>query len=226
MDAVFSPSAPSAPAVSSVSPASGATGVDVGVKPAATFSQAVTASSVVFTLKDSANSSVAGTVSYDSASKTAAFTPGSALAYSATYTATVSGATNATGQTMAAPYSWTFTTAAAPTAPAVSSVSPASGATGVDVGVKPAATFSQAVTASSVVFTLKDSANSSVAGTVSYDSASKTAAFTPGVLPGFSVRPIRARSGQKVHSWFTDPHWSLLLCWLLACRWGCHVRCR
>ncbi|WP_456510259.1 DUF4082 domain-containing protein [Arthrobacter sp. TE12231] len=180
VDAAFSPSAPAAPAVSSVSPASGATGVDVGVKPAATFNQAVTASSVVFTLKDSANSSVAGTVSYDSASKTAAFTPGSSLAYGTTYTATVSGATNATGQTMAAPYSWTFTTAAAPTAPAVSSVSPASGATGVDVGVKPAATFNQAVTASSVVFSLKDSGGNAVAGTVSYDSASTTAVFTPG----------------------------------------------
>ena len=34
-----------------------------------------------------------------------------------TYTATVSGATNATGQTMAHRYSWTFTTASAATCP-------------------------------------------------------------------------------------------------------------
>jgi hypothetical protein len=57
---------------------------------------------------------VAGTVGYDSAARTATFTPGAALAFSTTYTATVSGATNAAGQSMAAPYSWTFTTSAAP----------------------------------------------------------------------------------------------------------------
>ena len=45
--------------------------------------------------------------------RTATFTPASALAFSTTYGVTVSGATNATGQTMA-PYSWSFTTAAAP----------------------------------------------------------------------------------------------------------------
>ena len=102
-----------APVVSSVSPANSATAVDVAVKPAATFDQAVTASSVVFTVKDAANAAVAGTVGYDSATRTATFTPASALAFSTTYGVTVSGATNATGQTMA-PYSWTFTTAAAP----------------------------------------------------------------------------------------------------------------
>jgi hypothetical protein len=105
--------APAAPIVSSVSPANNASGVVAGVKPAATFDQAVTGSSVVFTLKDAAGTAVAGTVGYDPASRTAAFTPGAALAYSTAYTATVSGATNATGQTMSA-YSWTFTTAAAP----------------------------------------------------------------------------------------------------------------
>ncbi|WP_237563609.1 N,N-dimethylformamidase beta subunit family domain-containing protein, partial [Arthrobacter sp. H-02-3] len=153
VDAVFSPSAPAAPVVSSVSPVNAATGVAVSVKPAATFNQSVTGSSVVFTLKDSGGAAVAGAVSYDSASNTATFTPGSALAYGITYTATVNGATNSTGQTMAAPYSWVFTTAAAPAAPVVSSVSPVNAATGVAVSVKPAATFNQSVTGSSVVFT-------------------------------------------------------------------------
>ncbi len=114
LDAVFSPSAPAAPAVSSVSPVNAATGVAVSVKPAATFNQSVTGSSVVFTLKDSGGTAVAGAVAYDAAGNTATFTPGSALVYGITYTATVSGATNATGQVMAAPYSWLFTTAAAP----------------------------------------------------------------------------------------------------------------
>ncbi len=60
---------------------------------------------------------MAGTVGYDSAARTATFTPGTALSPGTTYTATVSGATNATGQTMAAAYSWAFTTAAAVSCP-------------------------------------------------------------------------------------------------------------
>ena len=67
---------------------------------------------------------------------------------------------------MAAPYSWTFTTAAPPAAPTVASVSPANNTVGVDTAVKPSATFDQAVTARSVVFSLKDAANAAVAGTV------------------------------------------------------------
>ena len=128
VDVVFATtSSPVPPVVSSVSPANTATAVDVAVKPAATFDQAVTASSVVFTVKDAANAAVAGTVGYDSATRTATFTPASALAFSTTYGVTVSGATNATGQTMA-PYSWTFTTAAAPSVVSVQRVQPDVGA--------------------------------------------------------------------------------------------------
>ncbi|QCB96074.1 DUF4082 domain-containing protein [Arthrobacter sp. PAMC25564] len=195
VDAVFSPSAPAAPAVSSVSPVNAATGVAVSVKPAATFNQSVTGSSVVFTVKDSGGAAVAGTVAYDAAGNTATFTPGSALAYGITYTATVSGATNSTGQVMAAPYSWLFTTAAAPTAPAVSSVSPVNAATGVAVSVKPAATFNQSVTGSSVVFTVKDSGGAAVAGTVAYDAAGNTATFTPGSALAYGITYTATVSG-------------------------------
>jgi hypothetical protein len=195
VDAVFSPSASPSPTVSSVSPATGATAVAVAVKPSATFNQGVTGSSVVFSVKDGANAAVAGTVSYDSASKTAAFTPGAALAFSTTYTATVSGATNAAGQTMVAPYSWTFTTSAATAAPTVVSVVPLNNASAVAVAVNPSATFSQAVTGSSVVFSVKDGANAVVAGTVSYDSASKTATFTPGAALAFGTTYTATVSG-------------------------------
>ena len=179
--------APLPPTVASVSPANRASGVGVSVKPAVTFNQAVTGSSVVFGLKDSAGAVVSGSVAYDSATNSAAFTPGSALAYSTVYTATVSGATNASGQAMAAPYSWTFTTVAAPLPPTVASVSPANNASGVGVSVKPAVTFNQAVTGSSVVFGLKDSAGAVVAGSVAYDSATNSAAFTPGSALAYST---------------------------------------
>jgi hypothetical protein len=183
------------PTVTTVTPANNATGVAVGVKPTAAFNQAVTASSVVFTLKDGANASVAGSTAYDATTYTATFTPTASLSYNTTYTATVSGATNSTGQAMGAPHSWAFTTTAAAILPAVSSATPTNSATNVAVVVKPTATFNQAVTASSVVFTLRDAANAAVSGTVAYDAATKTATFTPGAALKYSTSYTATVSG-------------------------------
>jgi len=118
VDVAFMPTQTStpagAPAVVSTSPASKAAAVAVTAASTATFDQAVTPSSVTFTLKNAAKTTVAGTVKYNTATNTITFTPTKALAYSTSYTATVSGAANAGGKTMTSPYSWTFTTAAAP----------------------------------------------------------------------------------------------------------------
>ena len=84
----------------------------VSVAPTATFSQAVTPGTVSFTVKDSGGNSVAGSVSFNGADTVATFTPSSSLAASTTYTATVSGAQNASGTPMSGPYSWSFTTGA------------------------------------------------------------------------------------------------------------------
>ncbi|MDQ4504345.1 DUF4082 domain-containing protein [Sinomonas sp. ASV322] len=195
VDPVFSPSANPVPAVTTTTPASGATGVAVTAAPSATFNQAVTPSSVTFTLKNGAGTSVSGAASFNSANTVVTFTPSSALAYSTTYTATVSGATNATGQAMSSPYSWSFTTAAAPPAPAVTSTSPASNATGVAVSVAPSATFNQAVTASSVTFTLKTSANVAVSGTTSLDSSGTVATFTPSSALAYNTSYTATVSG-------------------------------
>ncbi|WP_415855300.1 DUF4082 domain-containing protein [Sinomonas sp. G460-2] len=195
VDAIFSPSANPAPAVTSTTPSSGATGAAINTAPTATFNQAVTASSVTFTLKTSTGASVAGTTSLNSAGTVATFTPSSALAYSTSYTATVSGATNSKGQAMASPYSWSFTTAAPPPAPAVISTSPGSGATGVAVNTAPNATFNQAVTASSVTFTLKDGTGASVTGTTSLNSAGTVATFTPSANLAYNVTYTATVSG-------------------------------
>jgi hypothetical protein len=104
--------APTAPVVTSTTPAPGTSGVSTKIKPAATFNQAVSASSITFTLKDANNIPVTGTTSYNTSTNTVTFTPSAALNVSTAYTATVSGATNSTGQTMTTPYTWTFTTAA------------------------------------------------------------------------------------------------------------------
>ncbi|WP_430296043.1 DUF4082 domain-containing protein [Sinomonas sp. B1-1] len=195
VDPVFSPSANPAPAITSTTPASGATGIAVSTAPTATFNQAVTASSVTFTLKDATGTPISGTVSYSAATTTATFTPSAALAYNTTYTATVSGATNSTGQTMASPYSWSFTTVAAPPAPAVSSTTPTSNATGVAVSTAPTATFNQAVTASSVTFTLKDATGTTVSGTVTYAAANTVTTFTPSSALAYNTTYTATVSG-------------------------------
>jgi hypothetical protein len=84
--------------------------VAVSVAPTATFSQAVVPSTVSFTVKDSGGTAVAGSVSFNTGNTVATFTPTSSLAAGTTYTATVSGAQNTSGQAMTSPYTWSFST--------------------------------------------------------------------------------------------------------------------
>jgi hypothetical protein len=110
VDVVFATSAmdTTPPTVATRSPSSGATGVSVSTTVAAAFSEDVTAAQVALSRSGSA---VAGSTAYDAASRTVTFNPSAALAPSTTYSATVSGARDAAGNTMAAS-SWTFTTGA------------------------------------------------------------------------------------------------------------------
>ena len=101
------------PTVSSVSPVADATNIAVGAVITATFSEAMDSSTITassFTLD-----SVAGSVSYNSGTYTATFTPDANLSYSTTYTATLStGITDVAGNPLASAYSWSFTTVSAP----------------------------------------------------------------------------------------------------------------
>jgi hypothetical protein len=76
----------------------------------ATFDRSVVTTTISFVLKDSSNNTVASTVSYNDTTHTATLTPNASLANSLTYTATVSGAQDANGNSMAAPVNWSFTT--------------------------------------------------------------------------------------------------------------------
>ncbi|BBH67979.1 hypothetical protein ACTI_46640 [Actinoplanes sp. OR16] len=98
-----------APALTGRAPAAGASGVPATSAVTATFSEPVTAAAVSI-------AGVSGTVAYDPATLTATFTPSAALAYSTSYTATVSGARDAAGNVMT-PVTWSFTTAAPPPPP-------------------------------------------------------------------------------------------------------------
>ena len=81
------------------------------------------------------------------------------------------------------------------TPPSVTSQSPTNNATAVAVITAATATFNEAVQASTISFTLTNSAGSSVAATVAYNSSTNTATLTPSA-PWPSRRPTRPRSAQ------------------------------
>lgn len=181
----FTTAAAPAPVVSAVTPADGSTGVAIGTAVTATFSTAMNASSITpstFTLAAQGGAAVTGTVSYDAASQTATFTPAGSLAYSTTYTATLTtGVTSSSGTALAATKTWSFTTAATP-ALTIGATTPANGATNVSVRSALTATFSETMNAASLTpatFALTAKGGGAVAGSVTYNAASMTATFTP-----------------------------------------------
>lgn len=178
-----------APTVTARTPASGATGVVTGFDPTATFSETINVSTLVFTLKDASNVSVVASVTYDAGSRTATLNPSSALAGNTTYTATVS-VSDVAGNAMT-PVTWSFTTAVPDlTPPTVTARTPASGATAVAINSTITATFSEDIvsTGGSLVFTVVNNATSAaVAGTVSYNSSTRVATFTPSASLGYST---------------------------------------
>ncbi len=176
------PVAATLPTVTSTVPLSGALGVPVGNKLTAAFSTAMnpaTLTSATFTLTQG-TTPVPGAVTY--AGITATFSPVSNLAPGVPYTATITtGARDAAGNALAGNYVWSFITGsiADTTPPTVISTVPASGATGVPIGNKLTATFSEAMDPSTITtstFTLTQG-TTSVPGLVTY--AGATATFAP-----------------------------------------------
>ncbi len=179
--------APVPPTVTSTSPAPGTTGVGIAVKPTAVFDQDVAPASITFTLKNGSGAAVAATAAYTSANRTVTLSPSQPLAYGTQYTATVSGATNAAGQPLAAPTTWSFTTMPPPPPPTVASATPADGTGNAALNTAPKAVFSADVVPASIVMGVKDASGAAVAGAVAYDAASKTATFTPAALLAFGT---------------------------------------
>ena len=110
--------------VSSVTPAAGATGVSTTSLVTAGitgFLDYASVNSSTFELRDSAGNLVPASVGGGGETQTFTLTPASPLAYQTTYTATVKGGTTGikdrSGNGMTTSYTWSFTTAAAPSAP-------------------------------------------------------------------------------------------------------------
>jgi methionine-rich copper-binding protein CopC len=182
VDVIFSSSSGAGlvPQVTNISPAQNATGVTINTTVTAQFNENVTGSSIQFTLTGPNNNTVAGTTTYDPNTFTATFTPNAVLTGMITYTATVSGATDANGHVMAAPMSWSFTTqATSTTPPTVSATVPAANTAGVGLNAPVSATFNEAVTGSSIQFTLTGPNSQAVSGATMYNGTSNITTFTP-----------------------------------------------
>jgi len=115
------------PVVAATSPVNGATGFSAAANVTATFSEPMDATTIntsTFDLRTSTNQIVAGSVTYNTSTRTATFDPTAPLQYLTSYTATVRGAAGGAeggadvkdlaGNAMAADYSWSFTTGPAP----------------------------------------------------------------------------------------------------------------
>ena len=109
------------PTVTAKTPAPDSSGVNAGSPATATFNEPMKASTITsttFQLKDASSAVVPATVSYNATTQKATLTPQSALAYGATYTATVKGGaggvTDVAGNALAASVVWSFTIEASP----------------------------------------------------------------------------------------------------------------
>ncbi|MGW6913612.1 Ig-like domain-containing protein [Kitasatospora sp. NPDC054939] len=106
-----------APTVTGTTPAGGATGVAPTSPVRFSLSEPLNPSSVgagSVTLRTAGGAQVAGTVAYDSATNGVVFTPGAELALTTGHTATLQGVRDTSGNTLASPYAFSFTTSGAP----------------------------------------------------------------------------------------------------------------
>jgi hypothetical protein len=184
-----------APTVTAVAPVNGATGVPINnplITAAFSEPMAPITGNATFTVTGPIPGAPTGTVALDASGQIATFTLTSAATLTAgtTYTARIAGATSrATGLSMAAPYTWTFTTGLSSglTRPVVVSTSPATTLPGptanVPANAAVTAVFSadmNPATLNAASFTVTSTGpGGSPAGQVSYALGSRTAIFTP-----------------------------------------------
>lgn len=101
------------PTLTGAAPGSGATGVSATTTVTATFSAPMDAASMHFTVTDAAGKQVPGAVGHNGAGTAATFTPATQLPSGTAFTASVQ-ASDAWGNAMSGPDSWSFTTGTAP----------------------------------------------------------------------------------------------------------------
>ncbi len=102
------------PAIIAISPSNGAIAVSVNAAVTITFSEAMnpaTINGTTFIVTSTSTGTVAGTVTYDTASHIATFTSSTALDHNVKHTAAIAAnVSDAVGNTLGSSYSWSFTT--------------------------------------------------------------------------------------------------------------------
>ncbi len=189
-----------APTVAVTAPAPNATAVPTNAGLSITFSEAMQKSTVDAAF--SISPAVAGTALWDASDSLRTFQPSAPLAASTQYTVTVGvAAKDAAGNALAAPFSFTFTTAAAAdtTAPSVVSFTPANGAMGVARNTNITVTFSEPMDKASaqVAFGVALPMSLNV-GTFGWSADGMTMTFNPtGALGYGQAVSWRVMSGAK-----------------------------
>ena len=189
------------PTVAAMAPAAGATNVPVNARVVVRLSEPIDATSVTAGVVMLAPA-VAGTVTLASDRVTVTFVPGAALGTATSYTVTVSGLRDVTGNVMT-PFTRAFTTAAISTAdttpPTVLSVVPVNNATNVPVTTTITATLSEPITAGAVdavsMPVMIAGTGTQLAGTYTVTAAATAIVFTPvAPLPGSTVIQVLVNS--------------------------------
>lgn len=201
------------PSIASAWPPSGSINVHPSASITVAFTESLDPATVglsTFELRDASTALVGATVAYDDPSRTVTVDPLGTLTDVATYTIHVRGGGTApvvkdvSGNALASPVSWSFTTADA-TPPAVTAITPLPSQRNVPLNSAIAVTFSEPVngtTVTTTTFTVKDTRNATVAGAISYDLATNTATFTPesSLLPTrtYSVSLAGGSAGTRI----------------------------
>ncbi len=186
-----------APFVQSTTPANGANPVGTNTAPTITFSEPVTLDPGAITLECPTGTPVAFTQS--GGPTTFTLTPNSSLPQGTTCTVTVTGSkvhdvdSVDPPDTMAADYSFSFTT---DTAPSVTTTSPTNGATAVATNATVTVNFSEPVTASTSSFTLECPSGTSVAYSLSASPASSYTLTPNSALPQTTVCTVTVVAAQ------------------------------
>lgn len=180
-----------APMVSFTVPDNGDIDVPVNQAVTASFSEAMkglTITETSFTVTGPGPTPVSGTVEYSLAGSIATFTPDSVLENNTIYTATMTtDAKDLASNALAADYVWEFTTGDIldTTSPTIALTNPADADVNVALNKKITATFSEAMSTSTITtpgnFSVTGPGMANVEGSVDYDIVTNIATFTPDV---------------------------------------------
>jgi Concanavalin A-like lectin/glucanases superfamily/Bacterial Ig-like domain/Bacterial Ig domain len=202
---VFNDTVP--PTVVSATPAAGASTVSLTANVTATFSEAITATTLTtgtFVLRDAGNAVVPAVVSYNATTRVGTLNPSASLTAATMYTATITGGTagvrDVAGNPLASNFVRSFTTVTADTTPpTVTGVTPADGAAGVSPTTVVTAIFSEPMAAASITTTnveLRNAAGAVLPSAVTYNATARSATLTPsGPLPSGATYSAVVKGG-------------------------------